>query len=107
MSRSLRHLLLLSAIALATLTVPGVALADALVVVTVDSPSHAEGVVTLTSRADAHTYSCTMHQGSCSVDGVPGGRYSVVFTPTTGQPTDARGVMIAPAGRVELHLAAP
>ncbi|NOY93278.1 MAG: hypothetical protein GXP55_18995 [Deltaproteobacteria bacterium] len=107
MSRPLRHFLFALALCLGTFTLPRVALADALVVITVDSASHTEGVVTLTARTGGRTFSCTTQHGSCSVNGVPGGHYSVVFRPSSGQPTDARSVMIAPAGRVELHLAAP
>lgn len=112
MSRSLRNLCLALLLGLVTLAVPGSALADALVVVTVNSPSHAEGVVTLTARNGGETFSCTIityttQHGSCSIDGVPGGHYAVVFTASAGGATDARSVMIAPAGRVELHLTAP
>ena len=107
MSRTLRKFCLALAISLSALAVPGSALADALVVVSVQSPTHAEGVVTLTARAGGQVYRCTTEHGMCSIDGVPGGHYAVVFTPASGPPTDARNVMIAPAGRVELHLAAP
>lgn len=105
MSRPL-HRVLLGALVLVSLALPMIALADALVVVHVDSESHAEGEVTLTARAGGQVYRCTTHEGQCSVDHVPGGHYSVVFTPTDGAPTDARTVMIAPAGRVELHVSA-
>jgi len=107
MSRSLRNLCLAFLFGLLTLALPGSALADALVVVTVESPSHAEGVVTLTARNGGQAFSCTTQHGSCSIDGVPGGHYAVIFTATAGGATDARNVMIAPAGRVELHLTAP
>jgi len=107
MSRSLRQLSFALALTLFGLALPGSALADALVVVSVESPSHAQGVVTLTARAGGRVFSCTTDNGTCSVDGVPGGHYSVVFTTAEGATTDARNVMIAPAGRVELHLTAP
>jgi hypothetical protein len=37
---------------------------------------------------------------------VPGGRYVVVFTPTSGNSTAPKKVMIPPDGSADLHIAA-
>jgi hypothetical protein len=105
-TRSIRHFLA-SGIVLGLLLLASVALAEALVVVTVRGPDQApDGEVTLTPRTSGHSYSCRTESGTCRIDGVPGGQYTVRFTPPGGQPTAPRVVMIPPAGTVRLNVAA-
>jgi hypothetical protein len=80
--------------------------ADATVHVRVHSADNkpADGRVEL--RGDAGTFTCTTSQGSCTMRSVPGGRYVVVFTPTSGNSTAPKKVMIPPDGSADLHIAA-
>lgn len=85
------------------LAAPDVAFADALVVVQVRG--NAEGRVTLTARSGGATFSCQTQQGTCRVDGVPGGSYTVHFAPTQGAAPPPTQAMIPPTGTVTLHVA--
>jgi hypothetical protein len=89
---------------LASVAIAEVAFAEALVVVQVRG--RAEGRVTLTARSGGQTFSCQTQQGTCRMDGVPGGSYSVQFTPARGQAPPPTQAMIPPTGTVTLHVAA-
>ncbi len=84
---------------------PAVALADALVVVRLRGEDPSEGTVTLTARQGESTYSCHTHEGTCRMDEVPGGSYSVRFQPDEGDPGPVSHAMIPPTGTVTLHVA--
>ena len=105
--------LLLGALVLVPLALPATTLADALVHVEVraESGGSADGTVTLRPRGsegdeNAPSYSCTTDGGSCSIDGVPGGRYQATFTPRGGEAQAPRSVMIPPSGTVRLRVSA-
>lgn len=67
----------------------------------------ADGKVTLESASEsAKRFSCTTQKGSCTIKGVPGGQYLVVFSPAKGSSTKPRKVMIPPNGQVKLRVAA-
>lgn len=100
-------LALLCAVAILVTAVP-VALADALVSVQVRNSQGqpADGRVTLTARAGGATFGCATQGGSCRIDGVPGGQYTVTLAPTGGaEPPPPRTVMIPPSGTVSLIVA--
>ncbi len=86
-----------------------VALAEALVIVEVATPSGepANGTVTLVPKiGEGETFSCVTEEGSCRIADVPGGLYTATLT----QDGDDEGpephtVMIPPSGRVTLHVA--
>jgi len=98
--------LCLALLGLATFAAP--ALADALVVVQVQTEGGdpVEGEVTLSPRGGGDSFSCTTEDGECQIPHVPGGRYTVHFEPAQGDPPADRSAMIPPRGRVELHVAA-
>lgn len=52
------------------------------------------------------TFTCTTSQGSCTIASVPGGRYVAVFTPSDGEATSPKKVMIPPDGKADLHITA-
>ena len=82
-----------------------VAFADALVVVQLRGDDPPEGRVTLTARQGEGTFSCQTEGGTCRIDGVPGGSYSVRFRPDEGPAAAATQAMIPPSGTVTLHVA--
>jgi hypothetical protein len=82
-----------------------VALADALVVVQLRGDDPADGTVTLTARQGEATFSCHTRNGTCRMDEVPGGSYSVRFQPDEGDPGPVSQAMIPPTGTVTLHVA--
>ena len=94
---------------LVVVTFASPALADALVVVQVqtESGSPVDGQVTLRPRGGGgESFSCTTEAGECQIPHVPGGRYTVQFDPTEGDAPPPKAAMIPPAGRVTLHVAA-
>ena len=97
---------------LACLLIALPAFAEALVVVEVRTPdgSAAEGTVTLEPRGGqpgaGRSYSCTTSGGSCRLDHVVGGMYTVRFAPTEGEAPAPRPAVIPPEGHVTLHVAA-
>lgn len=67
----------------------------------------AEGRVTLTADQGGGAYTCETRGGSCSISGVPGGRYVLRFDPRIGgEPPAARVVVIPPGGAVTLRVSA-
>lgn len=92
----------------ALLALPALAYAQAQVTVEVRNPggSPADGVVSLTPEgSEEPTHRCTTRGGSCSMTGVPGGRYVVRLRPTVGgDAPDPRPVFIPPAGSVTLRV---
>ncbi|NIS35275.1 MAG: hypothetical protein GWN73_33205 [Actinobacteria bacterium] len=64
-----------------------------------------DGTVTLTARQGEATYSCHTRNGTCRMDEVPGGSYSVRFQPDEGDPGPVSQAMIPPSGTVTLHVA--
>jgi hypothetical protein len=88
------------------LMVAAPASADAVVNVKVRSGDNrpVDGRVQLSG--DGGTFTCTTNQGSCTLRGVPGGRYIAVFTPKSGKATAPKSVMIPPDGQADLHIAA-
>jgi len=85
--------------------VPGIAFADALVVVNVRGANGeaADGRVTLTAEAGGRTYICQTQAGKCEFPNVPGGSYRASVVPTDStHATPPRAVMIPPAGKVSL-----
>ncbi|MGB8330251.1 MAG: hypothetical protein WCE62_08990 [Polyangiales bacterium] len=80
--------------------------ADAVVNVKVRSADNkpVDGHVEL--RGAGGTFTCTTSQGSCTLRAVPGGRYTAVFTPKSGNATAPKNVMIPPDGKADLHIAA-
>lgn len=106
--RVLPRLAALTALLAGSLVV-SVAAADALVVVEVRTAAGdpVDGEVTLRASAEGATHTCQTTRGNCRIADVPGGRYTVVFTPAGGAPTRPRPAMIPPDGTVTLHVAAP
>lgn len=106
--RALSRLVALAAL-LTSLLFVSVAAADALVVVEVRTAGGepVDGEVTLRPAAGGAAHTCRTTRGNCRIADVPGGRYTVVFTPATGAPTAPRPAMIPPDGTVTLHVAAP
>ena len=93
-------------LALAISLVTASAFADALVVVRVRGEGAPDGRVTLVPARGNGSYSCQTRGGTCRIEGVPGGQYTVRFEPT-GAPAPAPArAMIPPAGTVTLHVAA-
>ena len=82
-----------------------VAFADALVVVQLRGDDPPDGQVTLTARQGGATFSCQTHEGTCRINGVPGGNYSVRFQPDEGPAGPTTQAMIPPSGTVTLHIA--
>jgi hypothetical protein len=80
--------------------------ADAVVNVKVRSADNkpVDGRVELSG--DGGTFTCTTSQGSCTMRSVPGGRYIVVFKPSSGSATAPKKVMIPSDGKADLHIAA-
>lgn len=98
----MRHVLLV----LTLLALPLVALAQSRVIVEVRAPSGeaADGTVTLEPVAGGKSHSCTTTRGSCTLEGVPGGRYLAKLTPREGEAPAPRRVMIPPSGEVTVHV---
>jgi len=82
-----------------------VAFADALVVVQLRGDNPPDGRVTLTARQGEGTFSCQTRSGTCRINGVPGGSYSVRFQPDEGDAGPTSQAMIPPSGTVTLHVA--
>ena len=84
--------------------VPRVALADAVVVVTLRAAdgSRVAGTVQLSRGETKH--GCTAGpDGRCEIRGVAGGAYTVTVEPAAGRPSPKpRSVMIPPTGEVKL-----
>ena len=80
--------------------------ADAVVNVKVRNASNqaVDGRVELSGEGGRFT--CTTSQGGCTIRSVPGGRYTVVFTPKSGSATAPKKVMIPPDGSADLFIAA-
>ncbi|MEM9861062.1 MAG: hypothetical protein AAF938_05575 [Myxococcota bacterium] len=89
-----------------SLALAAVAFAEALVVVEVRTAGGqaVDGRVSLSGPGGS--FSCQTSGGGCRIEGVPGGRYTVSFTSSSGQST-SRPAVIPPEGRVTLHVAAP
>jgi hypothetical protein len=83
----------------------GVAFANALVVVQLRGDDPREGLVTLTARQGGATFSCQTRGGTCRINEVPGGNYSVRFQPDEGPMGPPTQAMIPPSGTVTLHIA--
>jgi hypothetical protein len=83
-----------------------IAYAQAQVVVEVRTPGGetADGQVTLMRQDDGRTFSCTTHNGTCRIDGVPGGLYMAILQPSQGERPPTRQVMIPPSGNATLHV---
>jgi hypothetical protein len=88
------------------LSIAAEASADAVVHVKVRNPSNqaVDGRVELSGEGGRFT--CTTSQGGCTLRSVPGGRYTVVFTPKSGSATAPKKVVIPPDGSAELLIAA-
>jgi hypothetical protein len=90
------------------LLVGSLAYAQSSVSVEVRTPANtpAEGRVSLTpDGASAPTHTCETHAGSCTMAGVPGGRYVVRLVPADGSaPPEPRVVVIPPAGTATLRV---
>ena len=104
-----RTLLLSAFLCLSALLVATPAWANATVQVEVHASSGAtvDGQVSLTNVTDtSKRFACATRKGRCTIPGVPGGRYSVVFRPNKGNAGAPRNVMIPPNGNVKLRVAA-
>ena len=64
-----------------------------------------DGRVTLTARQGGGTFSCQTSNGTCRINGVPGGSYSVQYQPDEGAAGPSSQAMIPPSGTVTLHVA--
>ncbi|RLB57355.1 MAG: hypothetical protein DRJ42_00655 [Deltaproteobacteria bacterium] len=82
-----------------------VAFAEALVVVQLRGENPTDGEVTLTPRRGEGSYSCHTEEGTCRINGVPGGSYSVRFQPDEGEAPSPTTAMIPPSGTATLHVA--
>jgi len=102
-----RTLLTALVLTVGLLCAPSVALADALVVVRVQGENAPDGRVVLTARAGGGTFSCQTDEGTCRINGVPGGSYRVEFQPENGESASPRTAMIPPSGTVTLFVSAP
>lgn len=98
-------LLLATSLLLAVALWASVALAEALVVVQLRGDNPQDGEVTLTARRGEGTYSCHTEGGTCRINGVPGGSYSVRFQPDEGEAPAPTTAMIPPSGTATLHVA--
>ncbi len=81
---------------------PGVAYADATVIVDLKGAGGAavDGTVELSKGETRHR--CTTVQGHCEIKGVAGGIYNVQVTDTKKPALKAKQVMIPPSGEVKL-----
>jgi hypothetical protein len=98
---------LVAALSIALVFITGVALADALVVVSLrgSDGKPVEGSVTLTAvSGKGEPRSCHTQQGTCRIAGVPGGLYTVTVKPASGSPPPPRKAMIPPSGKVDLFV---
>lgn len=105
----MRRIVILSLVALVTLGagfVPAHAHADPVVVVQVRRSGEGEADVTLRD-ANGTEHHCRTEQGSCRMDGVPPGRFTVTAVGVGGVETPGRPVMIPPDGKVTLLVALP
>ena len=93
-------------LAFATFASPALADAQVVVQVRTQDGEPVDGEVTLSPRSGGESYSCTTEGGQCQIAHVPGGRYTVHFTPAEGEPPPDKSAMIPPGGRVTLHVAA-
>ncbi|MEO0325439.1 MAG: carboxypeptidase-like regulatory domain-containing protein [Myxococcota bacterium] len=101
--------LLHAALAFALVLVPAALVhADALVVVQVRAPdgTPVDGRVVLEGPEGQAPHSCTTEEGECRIQGVPGGRYTARFEPRQGEAPAPTQVVVPPAGRVVLRVAA-
>lgn len=92
-------------LAVSSLLLVSVVMADALVVVNVRNGAGepADGKVTLVAQAGGKTCSCQTREGKCEIPAVVGGNYTVSVVPNgSDQPTAPRAVMIPPSGKVSL-----
>jgi hypothetical protein len=97
------------AVLLARASVPAPAQAQATVTVELRAGGRpAAGTVTLTASAGGRTFSCTApaSNGTCTIQGVPGGMYSVTVAPAQGAAPRPRTAMIPPSGTARLIVAA-
>lgn len=104
-----RTILLSAFLVLSALLFATPAWANATVQVQVQSASGktVDGQVSLTNTEDVKKrFACATSRGRCTIPGVPGGRYTVVFRPSKGKPSTPRKVMIPPSGNVTLRVAA-
>jgi hypothetical protein len=94
------------AAAFVTFFTASVAFAQAFVVVEVRTPEGgvADGVLTLMHQQNGTTYACTTHEGTCRIEGVPGGLYMAILRLNQGPPPPTRQVMIPPSGSVTLRV---
>lgn len=99
-----RHAFGLLVLVALTLGTAATAFADALVVVEVRTPAGepAEGTVVLAPVGEGATRRCTTSAGTCQLENVPGGRYTVTVEPREGEAPAPRKVVIPPSGRVSL-----
>ena len=94
------------ACAVIAFTASGVS-AQARVLVEVRNPDGGKvnGQVTLSATGDTNKkFTCRTSGGRCTISGVPGGRYVVVFRPNKGKAGSPQQAMIPPDGEVKLRV---
>lgn len=92
---------------LAVLLWPLTASADATVVVRLSPATVGREATVILSGPSGVVGTCRTSQGTCTMRGVPGGRYEVSARSDDGQETAPRPVMLPPDGEVRLIVVAP
>lgn len=87
---------------------PAAASADPVVVVRVRRAGEDGGEATVTLRdANGTEHRCSTEEGTCRMEGVPPGRFTVTTVSEAGEQMPQRSVVIPPDGKVTLVVAVP
>lgn len=92
---------------IAVLLVPLAARADATVVVHLSPATVGREATVVLAGPQGVVGTCRTSQGTCTMRGIPGGRYEVSARSDDGRETAPRPVMLPPDGEVRLVVAAP
>lgn len=86
---------------------PALALADAALVVRIGPSVPGREATVIVRDGDREIGRCHTDHGSCRIEGIDGGRFTVVARADDGTETAPRTVVVPPSGEVTLILSTP
>lgn len=87
--------------------VPSVALADATLVIRIGPSAPGREATVIVRDGEREIGRCHTDHGTCRIEGIEGGRFTVVARAADGAETAPRTVVVPPSGEVTLILATP